>query len=314
MPGLKIHNTVDGWDLKVPFQGKRVSIGSDSGNTICLQGDGVSPHHFLLYQNNGDYRLRNLNGSEGTTVDGEVVTEDADLGHGTEIVFGPFRIVYENGQVPAKTAKPNRKPKTYEVETRVPKVEAHSDTAKPAAEVDLGFDLPDDLPDDPPAAPADELHEEFDLPAEKAMEVEEPATTAGSGTERRKWPRTEMGHIRCEMRPAGLLNSLGMGAAFPVRVVDLSERGIKLVATVPIDKKQEYSLKLTHIKHGDVHINAHIVWEEKISHRTNYGEEMHGMVAGLKFSSDGKKQSLVVREFMEKKSKAKEGTTKVRWR
>ncbi len=333
MPELTIHNKIDGWDMKVPFTGNKLTLGSGSKNTLCLQGDGVAEKHLKIYLSGDGWQVRNVSNSAGTTLDGAPLTEDLSLDHGAVLQFGPYTIEF-------REPKRARRPKTFNGETRVPHVDPQSSTPEPVAEPPA---LPEPVEADAAIAGEVESSEEsFELepqtdaatakdwtdPLPAASNAPAPAETKTQGaaggdksaeagkreSDRRISARVILGNVTTEMRPSGLLTALGMGSnIIPIRLVDLSERGAKVVTTAPVDSKLNYNIKLSHSKLGAIQVSARIVWEETIEHRTQYGEQMQGMVAGVHFESAGKKQTQIVRELMDKKAKGREGA-KMKWR
>ena len=86
MPQLLIQNG-DQAPLAFELNGDLVSIGRSAENTIVLDHDSVSSRHAQIRQENGGYVLRDLGSSNGSTVNGVVVTE-VQLNDGDQIKIG----------------------------------------------------------------------------------------------------------------------------------------------------------------------------------------------------------------------------------
>ncbi len=324
MPRLNIKNEVDGWDLKVPFAGDKVSIGSEATNTICLQGKGVAPRHLLLFKSHGGFQLRSLAGPGQLQIAGADVNEDVALEEGTEFNFGPYTIMF-SGESVAPRSKPSRETRVPALEPSARRVESapepveEEDAAAEAEDLVVREESFEDAPE--PAEPA-QTDSRTQAPAEPPSSVTSVLERMGHASkstenaredERRRNPRVQMASVNWEMKPAGLLNSLSRNNELSIRIVDLSQTGVKVVCQSLIDKKLEYSIKINHPKLGPVSVAARVMWHERFEHRTNYGEQMAGMVAGLRFCSESKKQRELVRDLMEKKNKSKD-TLKVKYR
>jgi len=74
---------------------ERISLGRALDNVIHLEEATVSHHHAMLLQENGDYKLRDLNSTNGTRVNGLRITE-VRLNSGDQIRFGTVEIRYES--------------------------------------------------------------------------------------------------------------------------------------------------------------------------------------------------------------------------
>lgn len=335
MPELRVRNEALGWDLRVPFQGRKVTVGSGSGNSICLPGEGVAASHFLILASPQGYRLRAMSATVATRVDGDDVFDEVDLAHGARIEAGPYRIEFLD-EAPAPSASDPTRRREPQGDTRVARLDPDTrarrapaaaptrsqevpDLSGPAnprdqqedsfetldAEPDLSADLPPDLP--PVASDSDAPSTASGVIAAAARTVR-PTGASGSksktGSDRRGAPRTDLQPLRCELKLAGMFSALkGNQAPIQVRVLDLSEQGARVVTTAPLDKKSGYSIKFSNGRLGDIQVPARIVWLETIQHKTHYGEEVNGVVAGLALDTKGVKQRDIVKDTMTRKRK-----------
>jgi pSer/pThr/pTyr-binding forkhead associated (FHA) protein len=78
------------------FVGDIVFIGRTQSNQIVIDNSTVSAQHALLLRVGNSYRLKDLNSTNGTQINGVFVTE-AELKDGDTIQFGSVTAVFEGG-------------------------------------------------------------------------------------------------------------------------------------------------------------------------------------------------------------------------
>ncbi len=71
----------------------RITFGRRSSNTVVIESAAVSGYHCEIAREGGGYVLRDLGSTNGTLLDGELVTE-APLSHGARIRVGDQRLVF----------------------------------------------------------------------------------------------------------------------------------------------------------------------------------------------------------------------------
>ncbi|MCC7074631.1 MAG: AgmX/PglI C-terminal domain-containing protein [Deltaproteobacteria bacterium] len=88
--------------------GSQVEIGRDSTCALCLDDDGVSRKHALLFEHNGQLALRDLGSANGTRVNGEPVNGARAIGPRDDIAIGAFtlKVKVMSGQARAATPSP----------------------------------------------------------------------------------------------------------------------------------------------------------------------------------------------------------------
>jgi hypothetical protein len=73
---------------------EKITVGRSLDNMITLEDGTVSHHHAVLVVDNGDYKLRDLNSTNGTRVNGLRVVETR-LHNGDQVRFGSVEMRYE---------------------------------------------------------------------------------------------------------------------------------------------------------------------------------------------------------------------------
>ncbi len=77
-----------------------VTIGRDPGNTLALDHPQISRYHARLeLLPDGNLRVIDLNSTNGTFINGQQLRGGTAIPSGTTISFGPFHLVYQNGQL-----------------------------------------------------------------------------------------------------------------------------------------------------------------------------------------------------------------------
>ncbi len=77
-----------------------VTIGRDPGNDLTLDHPQISRYHARLeLQQDGSLRITDLNSTNGTFVNGQQLRGTTTVGSGTTVAFGPYHLVYQNGQL-----------------------------------------------------------------------------------------------------------------------------------------------------------------------------------------------------------------------
>jgi len=94
MPKITIQMP-DGEDLKFGLDLDKITIGRAEGNDIVINDGSVSSKHAEMVAEHGNYRVTDLDSTNGTRVNGEKIT-DAFLENGTLIKFGHIDAEYES--------------------------------------------------------------------------------------------------------------------------------------------------------------------------------------------------------------------------
>jgi ABC-type multidrug transport system ATPase subunit/pSer/pThr/pTyr-binding forkhead associated (FHA) protein len=77
-----------------------VTIGRDPGNNLTLDHPQISRYHARLeLQQDGALRVTDLNSTNGTFVNGQQLRGTTTVASGTTLAFGPYQLVYQNGQL-----------------------------------------------------------------------------------------------------------------------------------------------------------------------------------------------------------------------
>ncbi len=92
MPNLLI-SFPDGPEQTYELSESTITIGRVSDNTIQIDHASVSSHHAELIEADGEYRLKDLDSTNGTRLNGERVTEE-NLRAGDRIRFGQVEASY----------------------------------------------------------------------------------------------------------------------------------------------------------------------------------------------------------------------------
>lgn len=94
----------DGGEEVFSLVEERVGVGREPDNRIVIDNDYISAHHARFLQDqDGGYRLVDLESQNGTFVNGEAI-EEARLRHGDRIRFGVFEVGYLDRPEPARPA------------------------------------------------------------------------------------------------------------------------------------------------------------------------------------------------------------------
>ncbi|MGQ0612274.1 MAG: FHA domain-containing protein [Planctomycetaceae bacterium] len=80
---------------KIPLSAQRTTIGRKETNTLCLEDVVASSYHCEVVRDLNGYTMRDLGSTNGTLVNGEMVTE-APLSHGAKIRIGNTRFVFQD--------------------------------------------------------------------------------------------------------------------------------------------------------------------------------------------------------------------------
>ena len=79
--------------LEVPMGTSKMLVGRHASNDICLRDGSVSRHHAAIVPEGQGWLVIDLNSTNGTRVNGEVVRQ-ARLNDSDEITVGRFRVIY----------------------------------------------------------------------------------------------------------------------------------------------------------------------------------------------------------------------------
>ena len=83
----------------------RITVGRAADNAIRLEDGTVSHHHAVLLLEGSEYKLRDLNSTNGTRVNGMRIVE-AKLRSGDQIRFGSVELRFESDVKPASQPLP----------------------------------------------------------------------------------------------------------------------------------------------------------------------------------------------------------------
>ncbi|MBI3272140.1 MAG: Flp pilus assembly complex ATPase component TadA [Planctomycetes bacterium] len=101
MSELLIRNRNEKKVMKAVFSVRKISIGSDETNAICLKAPSVSRHHCVLELEGGTFVLHDLGSKNGTYVGEDRVTEPVEIGDGGRFAVGPFDLIFKwDGRIP----------------------------------------------------------------------------------------------------------------------------------------------------------------------------------------------------------------------
>lgn len=87
-------------------------LGRSAEADISLPNERVSSNHAELYQHNGEWRVCDLNSTNGTYVNGEKI-QDVALCESDEIAIGPFSLVYSSGTLAVSGENARLKPRKH---------------------------------------------------------------------------------------------------------------------------------------------------------------------------------------------------------
>ena len=90
--------------------GSQIEIGRDPSCSMCLDDDGVSRKHALLFEHNGQLALRDLGSANGTRVNGEPVSGARTIGPRDDIAIGAFTLKVKVMSGQARAATPSAPP------------------------------------------------------------------------------------------------------------------------------------------------------------------------------------------------------------
>ncbi len=96
-PGGGSSTLPDSFDLRAR---PMMTIGRDPGNTLTLEHPQISRFHArLALQPDGTLGVTDLNSTNGTFINGQQLRGATAIPSGSTLTFGPFRLVYQNGQL-----------------------------------------------------------------------------------------------------------------------------------------------------------------------------------------------------------------------
>ena len=94
MPKLQIF-LPEGGEASHDLTEDTVTVGRLPDNSIQINDISVSSHHAQLTMSGGDYHLKDLNSTNGTSLNGKPVTE-AQLHAGDKVRFGKIETIYQS--------------------------------------------------------------------------------------------------------------------------------------------------------------------------------------------------------------------------
>jgi len=86
---------------------KRVRLGRDQSNDICLGDKSVSRHHATVMRIFTEYFLQDEKSTNGTLLNGHPINKHI-LKHGDEITIGKYQLRYQAGAGPVEEEDPDR--------------------------------------------------------------------------------------------------------------------------------------------------------------------------------------------------------------
>ncbi len=92
MPSLVVISQVDGYRV-FEISKQRIVIGRGEDADLMLPNISVSRHHAEVFITDGRARIKDLDSSNGTVLNGKRIDE-SELGSGDEIVLGKFHLAY----------------------------------------------------------------------------------------------------------------------------------------------------------------------------------------------------------------------------
>lgn len=84
-------------DRRFDLQPERTTIGRDPGNDVALDEPDVSLEHARLVRTGGQWRVVDLNATNGTFINGDLVRQQGVLQYGDHVAFGPAVFVFAAG-------------------------------------------------------------------------------------------------------------------------------------------------------------------------------------------------------------------------
>lgn len=115
--------------------------------------------------------------------------------------------------------------------------------------------------------------------------------------ERRICARTKVEGTWGEGRQ-GFLASLGLGNRFRLKILDLSQTGMRVVACHPMPLHSRYSFMVEGGKRGNLVMDGRIVWSTEVQQATG-NSALHGFLAGVEFPAIRTKQADFLRDLAE---------------
>lgn len=101
--------------------------------------------------------------------------------------------------------------------------------------------------------------------------------------DRRKSARMKVENTWGEGRQ-GILPALGLGKRFKVKILDLSQSGMRVVACHPLPVHQRYKFIVRGGKGGDMAMRGRIVWSTHVQQEKG-DAALYGSLAGVEFPS-----------------------------
>ncbi|MBI3271329.1 MAG: PilZ domain-containing protein [Planctomycetes bacterium] len=98
----------------------------------------------------------------------------------------------------------------------------------------------------------------------------------------------------------GLLSRFGLGTRFRVKVIDLSETGMKVVACHPLPVAARYGFVLDGGKRGNLWAPGRVVWSEEVQQGKG-DTTLHGFLAGVEFVHTRTKHRSFLRELADRR-------------
>lgn len=107
---------------EIPIDKETIAIGRAENNDIVIDNLAVSDHHALLIQEKDKFILKDIDGSNGTFVNGEKIVQH-ELNEGDRVLVGKHTLVFQTKEkVRVKVVRPNAVG-----ESRIPDAERNQD-------------------------------------------------------------------------------------------------------------------------------------------------------------------------------------------
>ena len=131
---------------------------------------------------------------------------------------------------------------------------------------------------------------------------------ATRGVDRRIAPRAAVEGTWGEGRQ-GLLARLGLGMRFRLKVLDLSETGMRVVACHPLPAHSRYTFMVEGgTKRGTRAITGQVVWSEELR-QERPDVTLHGFLAGVEFRAPRERDRAFLRDLAEHRKPRADKTT-----
>jgi pilus assembly protein CpaF len=123
MISLKVQGESDPAERVEKFASDKVSIGRVAGNDLVLPSGTVSTHHARIYRSNGSWLVADEKSTNGTFLNGNLLSAPAELADGDELSVGQFRIRVDLGEAVKSAGAAAPAPAAAAAPAEAPRVE-----------------------------------------------------------------------------------------------------------------------------------------------------------------------------------------------